>query len=132
MVQRGSWRDRETSAYGPAPVFRPLRVETLEERRLLSATEAIWIEGEDFTTEEIAKHFRDHPAIDEPVGTGPYAVPSPRVLDRLRVTGDDGWKRGSYIKVIRTGEFWDPERRGHLDVIYFYIFSSGEGIVLPS
>ena len=37
MVRRGFWRVRETSIYGPAPAFRRLRVEALEDRRLLDA-----------------------------------------------------------------------------------------------
>lgn len=37
MAQRGSWRAWDTSTFGPAPAFRRLRVEPLEDRRLLNA-----------------------------------------------------------------------------------------------
>ena len=89
----------------------------------------VFITGEQtFNQETFAKYFRDHPALDEPVGTGPYALPSERVLPKYR-RGGEGWQAGNYIHLVRTGDFYDPKRSGFLEDIYFYIITDNEAIL---
>lgn len=87
-------------------------------------------DGTTFTEEEFAKHFRDHPMIDKPVGTGPYAMPSSLVKKSLQDDGRESWERGNYARLIRTGEFWDPYRRGYLDEVIFNFYSGGGDVIL--
>ena len=89
-----------------------------------------WPEGQTFTVDEFAKHFQDHPAIDKPVGTGPYAFPSALVLDKFNPMKEEtGWLPGNYVKLVRTGEFWDPARRGYLDEVLWYFFNDADNIL---
>jgi len=87
-------------------------------------------EGTTFTQEEFAKHFRDHPCIDKPVGTGPYVFPSEYVLPEFRDDGRPGWQPGTYVHVIRSGRFYDPYRAGYLTDIYWYIYPGGGEAIL--
>lgn len=82
------------------------------------------------TDDEFAKSFRDHWAIDAPIGTGPYAFPSAKVKPEFAKNAKTGWERGNYVHVVRTGEFWDPYRRGYLDDIYFNFYSGGGDVIL--
>lgn len=86
--------------------------------------------GQTFTEDEFAKHFRDHPAIDAPIGTGPYAFPSPGVLPELQNGTKEAWVRGNYVQLVRTGKFYDPYRSGYLDDISFYFYSGGGDVIM--
>lgn len=86
-------------------------------------------EGQSFTDDEFAGYFRDHPAIDQPVGTGPYALPSPHIKEQYRRGVSDGWRKGNYIQLNRTGDFYDSDRRGYLDTIYIYIITDADAIL---
>ncbi len=86
-------------------------------------------EGQEFTEDEFANYFRDHPAIDQPVGTGPYALPSPLIKPEYSKGTREGWIKGNYIQLNKTGDFYDPERAGYLDTIYFYIITNTDAIL---
>lgn len=86
-------------------------------------------EGQSFTEDEFASYFRDHPAIDMPVGTGPYALPSSLIKEEYSRGVRDGWSKGNYIQLNRTGDFYDPDRRGYLDTIYIYIITDTDAIL---
>lgn len=86
-------------------------------------------EGQSFTEDEFASYFRDHPAIDQPVGTGPYALPSPLIKPEYSRGVRDGWLKGNYIQLNRTGDFYDPKRTGYLDTIYIYIITNTDAIL---
>jgi peptide/nickel transport system substrate-binding protein len=83
-----------------------------------------WPEGQQMSQAELAKYFRDHPAIDEPLGNGPYVFPSARVLPHYNPHGLDGWRKNTYLRLLRTGDFYDPARRGYIDEIRFDFISS--------
>lgn len=87
-------------------------------------------DGVKITDDEFAKSFRDHWAIDAPIGTGPYAFPSDKVKPEYRKNVKIGWERGNYVRLVRTGDFWDPYRRGYLDDIYFSFYSGGGDVIL--
>ncbi len=83
-------------------------------------------EGQKFTEEEYAKYYRDHPAHDAPVGCGPYVFPTEQVLPRYNPGKLKGWERGAYIRLLRSGDFYDPERRGYLDEIRFVFIQEAD------
>lgn len=87
-------------------------------------------DGNNFTEDEFAKAFRDHPAIDAPIGTGPYAFPSDKIKPEYSKGVREGWERGNFVRLVRTGDFFDPYRRGYLDDVYFSFYSGGGEMVL--
>lgn len=61
------------------------------------------------------KDFRNNPANQVPVGTGPFKF------------GE--WKRGQYIKVVRNDEYWQ-KGLPYLDSVYFQIIPDAESRML--